>query len=123
MMAFGRKKQPNAQDSKRPSVIEERDANKPAPPEQAPALGEPKISENNVAIVEYKFGIANRLTESVASKVVSLQKRSPDLVPLSKEFEGMRKGLRQMISSAKKFQESMIEMDKNRLQVISLAGI
>jgi hypothetical protein len=114
MMKFGRKKSLESQDSQ---LVKDDSADikvDSAPPEQAP----PVDNTATTPTVTYKFGIAERLDEAVPKKSMSLQKRSPDLVPLSKDFEEMRKNLRQMIASAKKFQESMITMDKNRLQMV-----
>ena len=88
-------------------------------PEQAPAkVDSPseRLKQTN-PLADYKFGIADRLLEAVATKCVLMPKRSPDLVPLSKQFDTMRKRLRQMIGTAKKYHESMITLDKDRMQV------
>jgi hypothetical protein len=117
MMKFGRKKPLESQADSNQSVKDDSADIEVdnAPPEQAPSS---LVDSTTTTTVTYKFGIAERLDEAVPKKSMSLQKRSPDLVPLSKDFEEMRKNLRQMIASAKKFQESMITMDKNRLQMV-----
>lgn len=71
-----------------------------------------------VDAVDYKFGIAERLESAVATKKSNDHgKRSPDLVPLSKEYESMRKNLRSLISAAKNYQESMNVVDQERMKV------
>lgn len=67
--------------------------------------------------IEYKFDIASRLDDSVAIKLVNAPNRSPDLIPLTKSFDAMRKRLRQLISSAKQYHKSMNVLDMDRLQV------
>jgi hypothetical protein len=89
-------------------------------PEHAPAkVASPseRSQVNNTLLTDYKFGIADRLLETVATKTPSHMKRSPDLVPLSKQFDTMRKRLRQMIATAKRYHESMAALDKDRMQV------
>ena len=66
---------------------------------------------------EYIFGISERFEEAIASKSTRTEKRSPDLVPLTKEFETMRKRLRQLIVSAKKYHETAAALDKSRVEV------
>jgi hypothetical protein len=67
--------------------------------------------------VAYKFDIAGRLDESVAIKLVSAPNRSPDLIPLTKSFDAMRKRLRQLIATVKRYGKSMSALDMDRLQV------
>lgn len=101
-----------------PQAKEEEDTKAP---EQAPSNA--ASSEFSLASVgdnpltDDKFGIANRLVETVAAKSVSQVKRSPDLVALSKQFDAMRKRLRQLITTAKKYHKSMAVLDKNKLQM------
>ena len=73
-----------------------------------------KITEN------YKFGIMERLNDAVAMKVANstaASYRSPDLIPLMKSFDNMRKKLRQMIVISKKYHQSMMTLDHDRTQV------
>lgn len=92
-------------------------------PEQAPNASNVSMtpsderSQQMNPLTDYKFGIAERLVETVAAKSVHMQKRSPDLVPLSKQFDAMRKRLRQMIYTAKRYHESMNILDKDRMRV------
>jgi protein required for attachment to host cells len=67
---------------------------------------------------EYKFGIADRLNETVlATNSVNAPNRSPDLIPLTKKFDAMRKRLRQLIATAKKYHKSLNTLDIDRLEV------
>jgi hypothetical protein len=65
----------------------------------------------------YKFGIMERINKTVATKVVNASNRSPDLIPLMKRFDIFRKKLRAMITVAKKYHQSMITLDLDRIQV------
>jgi len=72
----------------------------------------------NVEEATYKFGIADRLNHVVErAPEVDSAKRSPDLVPLTKQFEDMRKKLRGMLVTAKRYHGSLQTLDQNRLQV------
>jgi hypothetical protein len=84
-----------------------------SPLEQAP----PAKSEE--AVVTYKFGIADRLNDAVNARSTSTDKRSPDLVPLSKDFDVIRKQLRQLNISAKQYHDGLCKMNKQRSQVRS----
>jgi hypothetical protein len=87
-------------------------------PEQAPFKSASSEESLVSPLADYKFGIAERLQETVAVKAASSQvKRSPDLVPLSKQFDALRRRLRQMIATSKKYHESMLALDKDRMQV------
>lgn len=100
---------------------EDEDANEvpeQAPPQATPHQASPSEKSVVSPLDDYKFGVAERLQETVAIKTAcSKVKRSPDLVPLSKQFDSLRKRLRQMIATAKKYHESMLVLDKDRLQV------
>ena len=68
----------------------------------------------------YKFGILERLNDAVALKLTlstTASRRSPDLIPLMKSFDLMRKKLRQMIVTTKKYHQSMMNLDSDRIQV------
>jgi hypothetical protein len=70
----------------------------------------------------YKFGILERLNDAVEMKLTNsttVSHRSPDLIPLMKSFDIMRKKLRQMIATAKKYHQSMINLDSDRIQVMA----
>jgi hypothetical protein len=79
--------------------------------EQAPQA---KIKEPAMV---HKFGIADRLNDGVIARSTSSEKRSPDLVPLSKEFDVIRKHLRQLNISAQQYHDSLCKMNKQRSQV------
>jgi hypothetical protein len=87
-------------------------------PEQAPQA---KIE---APAVVHKFGIADRLNDGVIARSTSSEKRSPDLVPLSKEFDVIRKQLRQLNISAQQYHDSLCKMNKQRSMVrISLLPV
>jgi DNA repair ATPase RecN len=66
----------------------------------------------------YKFGIADRLTRTVEVKVAqSTVKRSPDLVPLTRQFDAFRKKIHKIIELTKKYHSSLTQVDENRLRV------
>ena len=85
------------------------------PPEQAK---EPEVPPPE----EYKFGIADRLQRAVAEHSFAGfggadTKRSPDLVPLTKQFEETRKRLRQLIATSKRYHASISTLDQDRMKV------
>ena len=64
--------------------------------------------------------ILERLNDAVALKLTlstTASRRSPDLIPLMKSFDLMRKKLRQMIVTTKKYHQSMMNLDLDRIQV------
>lgn len=67
--------------------------------------------------VVYQFGIADRLEVAINSRSANDEKRSPDLVPLSKEFDAFRKRLRQLNLAAKDYHDALCKMNKQRSQV------
>ena len=93
--------------------------------EQAPSAGlrsslrpsESSTEQISTLSTEYKFDIASRLDESVALRLVDAPNQSPDLIPLTKSFDALRKRLRQMIATAKQYHKSMTTLDMDRLQV------
>ena len=79
--------------------------------------------QSQIVLTEnYKFGILERLNTAVARKLTNsatASHRSPDLIPLMKSFDILRKKLRHMIATTKKYHESMINLDSDRVQVIA----
>ena len=79
--------------------------------------------QSQIVLTEnYKFGILERLNHAVARKLTNsatASHRSPDLIPLMKSFDILRKKLRHMIATTKKYHESMINLDSDRVQVIA----
>ena len=97
---------------KMPLLKEEQALPLPEKPKDAVAA---KTEED---IPVYKFGIAHRLDRAVAEHFADIDsKRSPDLVPLTKQFEETRKRLRQMIGTAKRYQASVRALDLDRMKV------
>jgi hypothetical protein len=74
-------------------------------------------SQQHPSLSVYKFGIMERLSEAVATKVVHASNQSTDLLPLMKRFDIFRKKIRQMIIVAKTYHQSMITLDLDRIQV------
>ena len=62
-----------------------------------------------------KTEIAARVTAAV--KEAKPVNRSPDLVPLCRDYEVMHKELKSLISSAKAYHEAMIQLSKARRDV------
>ena len=86
---------------------------------RAPSTSSSQPSPINIT-ENYKFGIMERLNDTVAMKVAkstTASYRSPDLIPLMKSFDSMRKKLRQMITLSKKYHQSMMTLDGDRIQV------
>jgi hypothetical protein len=74
-------------------------------------------SKETVVPVEgrQKTEISARLAKAVdAAKQVN---RSADLIPLSQEFDTMRKKLRSLLQAAKNYHSVMIQLDKMRMGV------
>lgn len=105
-----RKKNQQPNDAKVSENEEESAPQKPvAKPEPKPVVEEKP---------EYKFGIAQRLDDATeAQKIWKGPKRSPDLVELSKKYDAMRKSVRQMIISARKYHATREELDSARVKV------
>lgn len=119
-----------AQSSEHSFQEDEAARDKPAVESEAPALEQAPPSTTiatttttttapeKVEEATYKFGIADRLNHVVErAPEVDSAKRSPDLVPLTKQFEDMRKKLRGMLATAKRYHSSLQTLDQDRLQV------
>jgi len=66
----------------------------------------------------YMTNIDDRLTKAVEN-AKEQKNRSPDLVGLSKEFDNMRKQLRTLIVSTKKYNEAYIQSETARAEMIN----
>jgi hypothetical protein len=64
--------------------------------------------------------IAARLDEAVLKGAKSDVNRSSDLVPLSQDFDQMRKKLRSLIAAAKQYRAARVQLDKTRMEVRTL---
>lgn len=62
-----------------------------------------------------KTGINDRLDEAL--RVIKPKNRSSDLVPLSHQFDTMRKELKALTTAAKTYQTAMLAMDQARIDV------
>jgi hypothetical protein len=99
--------------------VGEEDKVEQAPKQKVQIQSSPQpISSKQQLSDNYKFGILERLNEAVASKMFdSASYRSPDLIPLMKGYDTMRKKLRLLISLAKKYHQSMLTLDFDRMEV------
>jgi len=77
---------------------------------------ETKVSAGDL---QKKTKINDRLTEALKNAPKSEKKRSPDLVPLTHEYEAMKKRLRSLIAAAKNFYEATKKLDTTRMEVRS----
>jgi hypothetical protein len=66
---------------------------------------------------KYKTQVASRLAKALEEMSPSSAHRSPDLVPLTKDFQNMRKKLRSLIVSAKAYQKATLKVEKSRSKV------
>lgn len=69
-----------------------------------------------------KTGIAARLDQAVKA-YPKKQNRSSDLIPLTREFEVMRKKLKDIIVSAKHYPTTLLEVDVARLDVSAMRDL
>jgi hypothetical protein len=104
-----RKKSPaeGKEDSERKEILE---VNKP------PRANEKVAVEKQPQV--YKTDIAARL--DAVLKGAKPVNRSSDLVPLSHEFDQMRKQLRSLVASAKEYHTARVQVEKARMEVRAL---
>jgi hypothetical protein len=68
----------------------------------------------------YKTHITARLDEAVLKGAKSDEKRSSELVPLSQDYDQMRKRLRSLIVAAKQYRTASVQVQKARMEVRTL---
>jgi hypothetical protein len=68
----------------------------------------------------YKTHIAARLDEGVLKGAESGMNRSSNLVPLSQEYDKMRKRLRSLIVATKQYRTASVQVEKARMEVRTL---
>ena len=63
--------------------------------------------------------VSERLDKAVEMKAESPKNknRSPDLVPLTKDYDVLKKNLRALVAATKAYQEAIEQMDKSRTEV------
>lgn len=86
--------------------------------EEAPAPV--KVSHQPEAALPNKTGINERLDEAV--RVMPPVNRSADLVPLTRDYDSMRKKLKALIASAKFYKASVLGVDNARMDVSPREG-
>lgn len=74
-----------------------------------------KHSANPDHEITNKTKISARLNKAL--KTATSVNRSSDLVTLNRDYDTMRRELKALISSARKYHDSMIQVDKARLDV------
>ena len=76
----------------------------------------PTTAGAEAPVMKHKTEIAVRLNED-AKRNARTSGRSQDVVPLQKDCEGMRQTLRQVIDCARKYQQSLKDVDHDRKMV------
>jgi hypothetical protein len=77
---------------------------------------------------KYKTKVAFRLAKALEEMPTDNTYRSPDLVPLTTDFQSMRKKLRSMLASAKAYQAATLKVQDARskvsifVQLVSIFG-
>ena len=79
--------------------------------------GEDAAIHRKVLGLQKSTKIATRLETSVKSSYAVQEHQSPDLVPLTHEWEVFRKKLRSVVETMKSFQASSERVHQDRLQV------
>ena len=64
-----------------------------------------------------KFKISDRLDKVLEQKTPVKNHRSPDLVPLTKDYEDLKKNLRSLVTTSKAYHEATKQLDKSRTEV------
>jgi hypothetical protein len=67
--------------------------------------------------VPNRFKIADRLDKAVSQGMPNAKNRSPDLVPLTKEYELLRKNLRALLATTKAYQVAVQTIEEARSEV------
>jgi hypothetical protein len=80
-------------------------------------LDEISPSLSNLGAYQKITLIEDRLNEAVAKVEPNVQNRSPDIVPLAKTYDVLRKKLRLLVSASKKYHEASLAQDKARTEV------
>ena len=83
-------------------------------------LDEIPTSLSNLGSLQKITLIEDRLNEAVAKVEPNVQNRSPDIVPLAKTYNVLRKKLRLLVAASKKYHETSLAQDKARAEVGSL---
>jgi hypothetical protein len=77
---------------------------------------------------KYKTKVASRLAKALEEMPTDHAFRSPDLVPLTTDFQSMRKKLRSLLASAKAYQAATLKVQEARskvsifVQLVSIFG-
>jgi hypothetical protein len=64
-----------------------------------------------------RFKITERLDKAVSLGMPNAKNRSPDLVPLTKEYEQLRKNLRALMAATKAYQVAVQTIEESRSEV------
>ena len=75
---------------------------------------QPQQQDNGVA---NRLKISDRLDKVLEQKTPVKNHRSPDLVPLTKDYEDLKKNLRSLVTTSKTYHEATKQLDKSRTEV------
>ena len=64
-----------------------------------------------------RLKISDRLDKVLEQKTPAKNHRSPDLVPLTKDYEDLKKNLRSLVTTSKTYHEATKQLDKSRTEV------
>jgi hypothetical protein len=102
-------------------TMSKEDSEKTETPEgKKPTGRKPKVVVVKQQPQVYKTNIAARLDKGVLKGAESGVNRSSDLVPLSQEYDQMRKRLRNLIVATKKYRTASVQVEKARMEVRTL---
>ena len=78
------------------------------------ARQQPQQQDN---VVVNRLKISDRLDKVLEQKTPVKNHRSPDLVPLTKDYEDLKKNLRSLVTTSKAYHEATKQLDKSRTEV------
>ena len=78
------------------------------------ARQQPQQQDN---VVVNRLKISDRLDKVLEQKTPVKNNRSPDLVPLTKDYEDLKKNLRSLVTTSKAYHEATKQLDKSRTEV------
>jgi hypothetical protein len=101
------------EDSEKTIMTTEEDEKTKAPEGKKSTVGAEKEQQPPVYLTQ----ISARLDEVVLKGVAKPVNRSSELVPLSQDFDQMRKRLRSLIVGAKQYHTASVQVEKARMEV------
>jgi hypothetical protein len=87
-------------------------------PATSPRQGDSDVSDkSDTRNPKFKTKIDSRLTHALSGVDFSDQRRSPDLVPLTRNYQVFRKELRSLIASIKAYKKTTKQMEEAQSKV------